>query len=91
PADYEGRRLMVWLRLLPLLIVAAVAVDPARGETLRDAVEHAVRTNPAIDAVLANKRATEYELRQSEGRRMPRLDLDADMGGERIDRPGGFT
>lgn len=82
---------MVWLRLLPLLIVAAVAVDPARGETLRDAVEHAVRTNPAIDAVLANKRATEYELRQSEGRRMPRLDLDADMGGERIDRPGGFT
>ncbi len=82
---------MSWVAVLPLAVAAAIAISPAQAETLRDVVEKAVRTNPAIDAVIANRRATEFELRQSEGRRMPRLDLDADIGGEKIDRPGGFT
>ena len=87
----KGVSLMILLRTLSIMVLALLCLTQARADTLRDVVEKAVRSNPAIDAVLANKRATEYELRQSEGRRMPRLDLDADLGGERIDRPAGFT
>ncbi|MDX2202844.1 MAG: TolC family protein [Hyphomicrobiaceae bacterium] len=82
---------MVLLRALPIALLAVLTASPAVAATLREVVEKAVRSNPAVEAVLANKRATEYELRQSEGRRLPRIDVDADYGAERIDRPGGFT
>lgn len=78
-------------RVVAVFVVCVVLALPAQAETLRAVVERAVRTNPSIDAAAANRRATEYELRQSEGRILPRVDLDADLGRERIDRPNGFA
>lgn len=73
------------------LVVAAGLASPASALTLREAVQAAIATYPSLEAAAANRRATEHELRQAEGRKLPRLDVDADIGGERIDRPGGFT
>ena len=63
----------------------------ANAVSLRDAVERAVQTNPAVAAARANRRATEFELKQAQGRALPQLSLDADLGRERIDRPEGFS
>lgn len=63
----------------------------AHALTLREAVEATVRSNPAIDAARANRRAAEYELKQSQGRALPQLSLDADVGREKIDKPNGLS
>lgn len=68
-----------------------IAVTPVSATTLKEAVARTVNTHPAIEAAKANRRATEYELKQSMGRRMPRADLEADVGGEKIDRPEGLA
>ncbi|MFM2423462.1 MAG: hypothetical protein RL291_1992 [Pseudomonadota bacterium] len=64
---------------------------PAAATTLQEAVQQAVNTSPAIEAARANRRATELELEQSKGRRLPRAELYGDVGEERIDRPRGFA
>jgi outer membrane protein, adhesin transport system len=57
--------------------------------TLREAVEAASQQHPAVAAAQANRRATSYELLQSQGRKLPRVDLEADIGEEKVDRPFG--
>ena len=57
---------------------------------MREAVEQAVLTNPKIDAAQANRRATVYGLDQAKGRFLPEIELDADVGQQRIDRPNGL-
>lgn len=70
-----------------------VCAGPATSDamTLRDAVEQALRTNPAVEAARANRRATTYELLQAQGRLLPQIGVQADTGGEKIDRPEGFA
>lgn len=79
------------LGLFTSLMVALALASPAHAESLRDVVAKAVTTSPSVEAADANRRATAMELRQAEGRLFPKVDLDADVGKERIDRPQGFA
>ena len=75
------------------LIIGCVTISDvhAAALSLREAVRYALDSNPEIRAAEANRRAVEAELRQAWSRRLPQVDLDADIGGEKIDRPRGFA
>ncbi len=57
---------------------------------MREAVQQAVLTNPRIDAAKASQRASRYGLNQARGRLYPEIELNADIGAQRIDRPNGL-
>ena len=58
--------------------------------SLREAVQQAVLTNPKIEAAQSAQRASRYGLDQAKGRLFPEVDLDADIGQQRINRPNGL-
>jgi adhesin transport system outer membrane protein len=60
---------------------------PAQAMSLRDAVQQAVSSHPAVDAARAERRATGHDLREAQGTLYPSLDLQADAGQQWIDRP----
>jgi adhesin transport system outer membrane protein len=62
----------------------------AFAETLKQAIETALQTNPRIEAALASQRATEFVLEQSKGRFLPEVDIRLDKGLEKINRPEGI-
>ncbi len=63
----------------------------AHALSLREAVAKAVQNNPEIQSVIAARRASDYQLRQAQGALLPRLDLTADFGAQRIDRPQSLS
>ena len=68
------------------MILAACAwtgAAHAASFSLQDAIRRAVTTNPAVGEARANRRATEFELRQSQGALLPQIRLQADIGPER--------
>jgi len=69
--------------------LAAMTLDSS-ATTLAEAVQQAVLTNPKIDAAQANRRATEYGFKQAKGRILPEVELGADIGQQKIDRPNGL-
>ncbi|WP_367781785.1 TolC family outer membrane protein [Mesorhizobium marinum] len=75
-------------------ISAAISLAALTGSvhatSLREAVQQAVLTNPRIDAAQANRRASEYSFKQAKGRFLPEVELNADAGQQRIDRPQGL-
>jgi adhesin transport system outer membrane protein len=71
-------------------IFLAGSTGHAYATSLREAVQQAVLTNPRIDAAQANRRASEYSFKQAKGRFLPELELSADVGQQRIDRPEGL-
>lgn len=81
-----GKRFLVLLALLPFILVSV----PAYSMTLRQAIAQAIKTNPRIKAAQANRRASDYVLDQATGRFLPEVDLRADVGFQRIDKPQGF-
>lgn len=81
----------VKVRIGLVALAIAVSAGGARALTLKEAVEWTVRTNPAVDAARANRRASEFELKQSQGRALPQMSLDADVGREKIDKPQGLS
>ena len=54
--------------------------------SINDAIQEAVRTNPGVSEASANRRATEAELRQSQGVLLPQIRLDASAGPEMLNR-----
>ncbi len=82
-------------RLLRSALLAGAAIAFSAPEvsatTIKETVRKAIAKSPSIEAAQANRRATKYELLQSQGRRLPRVDLEADAGWERINRPGGLS
>jgi len=64
---------------------AAIAQNPGQF-SLIDAINQAVRTSPTIKESAANRRATEAELRQTQGTLLPQIRLQALVGPERLDR-----
>jgi adhesin transport system outer membrane protein len=71
-------------------VATAVLTGHAQATSLREAVQQAVLTNPRIDAAQANRRASEYNFKQAKGRFLPEIELDADVGQQKIDRPNGL-
>jgi adhesin transport system outer membrane protein len=51
-----------------------------------DAINQAVKTNPGVGEASANRRATEAELRQTQGTLLPQIRLQANTGPEMLNR-----
>ena len=76
-----------------LIIIGTVAAivgmfGAAQAMTLEEAVSTAVSSSPAIGQSIDNRRAVEWELRQSRGLFLPRVDLEVSAGLREIDSPG---
>lgn len=81
-------------KLKPLLVSTAILMSWSTASsalTLKDAVRQAVQSHPSISAARSNRIATTYELKQAQGRYLPRIDLNAEVGAQWIDRPQGLS
>ncbi|MCX7303595.1 MAG: TolC family outer membrane protein [Hyphomicrobiales bacterium] len=76
--------------LLSIAVALAAMTLDSQATTLGEAVQQAVLTNPKIDAAQANRRATEYSFKQAKGRFLPEVEIGADIGMQKIDRPNGL-
>ncbi len=63
----------------------------ASAMSLRDAVRHTIETNPTVAASKADRLATAYLLRQSQGRIAPTIDISGDIGVQHVDKPMGIA
>ncbi len=63
----------------------------ANSFSLRSAVQSALDNNPNIEAARQNHQATTFALRQAQGRRLPEIRLDGDVGRQLIDQPQGLS
>jgi len=80
------------LRIGGYILGAALclACTSVSAMSLAEAVSRAVRTNPDIKAAQASQRATLQVRNQAAGRFLPEVNLNADFGFQRINRPEGF-
>ena len=76
--------------LMSVAMTLATMTLDSSATTLSEAVQQAVLTNPKIDAAQANRRANEYLFKQAKGRFLPEVELGADIGQQKIDRPNGL-
>ena len=75
------------LKTFIVIAVSAVGLTPATsGEpfSIVDAINQAVKTNPGVGEAAANRRATEAELRQTQGTLLPQVRLSASAGPEML-------
>lgn len=79
--------------ILSLFVVSGALgfAKSAAAEPLRDAVRHAVTTNPLVQARSANMKASAYELLKLRGEYMPQVEIFGDIGRERVDDPSSLT
>ncbi len=79
--------------VLALGVVAMVAATAtaASAMSLRDAVRNTIETNPTVAASKAERLASGYALRQSQGRIAPTVDLHGDLLLQRVDKPKGLA
>ncbi len=70
---------------ISLMLAVAVFSTAANAQrfSLEEAIRRAVATNPAVGEAAANRRATDFELRQSQGALLPQIRLQGDIGPER--------
>jgi adhesin transport system outer membrane protein len=67
-----------------LALVPMLAAFPATGETLRDAVEQAVRASPEVLASANRRLAADEAVNEARAGYLPRVDLNAGFGRERL-------
>ncbi|MEO0979930.1 MAG: TolC family protein, partial [Pseudomonadota bacterium] len=79
------------MRILPALLLSVCLVEASVAADLRQVVQEAVSTNPDVLESAANRRARDNEYRRSQGAFLPTLDLSAELGPERLDRPNSFS
>jgi adhesin transport system outer membrane protein len=68
-----------------LFACAVIASLPTCADTLRDAVEYAVRTNPEVLASANRRFAADQGVLQAQAGYLPRVDLNAGTGREQLD------
>jgi adhesin transport system outer membrane protein len=68
-------------------VARSLAGHAQQGETLRQAVETALKTNPRVLAADALRRAAVHDLQQARGGYFPTLDVSAATGRERTESP----
>ena len=77
-------------RLNQLLLICSfgLANIPAAGaETIKEAVQFALTTNPALKATEAEMRASTFELMELRGEYLPKVEVFGEAGWQRIDDP----
>jgi adhesin transport system outer membrane protein len=73
--------------LLPTaFLLLATTASRAEVFSINDAILQAVRTHPGVGEASANRRATESELRQSQGTLLPQVRVEASHGPEKLRR-----
>lgn len=79
------------LRLFAIFTAVLLVIPTiANAASLADVVREAVATNPSITAAQASKSASLRVLDQAKGRFLPEIDISADYGKQKIDRPEGL-
>ncbi|KVD24243.1 TolC family outer membrane protein [Burkholderia ubonensis] len=73
------------LAVLALASALAAASPLAAAQSLQEAVEQAIRTNPEVLATTHNREAADQGLKQARAGYWPRVDVDAAIGKERRD------
>lgn len=75
------------------IVVAGLclAAGPSYAEvfSINDALRQAMQTHPGVGEASANRRATESELRQTQGTLLPQVRIDASYGPEKFDQSPG--
>lgn len=70
--------------LFALFVVGGIA-PPARGQSLKEAIEQTLKTNPDVLIEVARRQATGDALSQAKGGYMPKIDLSTGTGKESKD------
>src|SRR3954463_9387671 len=78
------RKMIFVLVPVAIFAVAGIAGAAGPGFTIFDAINQAVKTNPGVGEAAANRRATEAELRQTQGTLLPQVRLSASAGPEML-------
>lgn len=68
---------------LAVILALAGSASAQSGVSLEQAIRTAVANSPRIGEAAANRRATDMELRQSQGALLPQVRVQADYGSER--------
>src|SRR6478752_9590091 len=77
---------MQFLRIAAVLSLVATVGTEVRAEwfSINDAISQSVLTNPGVGEASANRRATETELRQTQGTLLPQVRLESRVGPEKF-------
>src|SRR6478609_10740635 len=74
------------LAAIVLLDLLAWTEGHAATFSINDAISQAILTNPGVGEASANRRATEAELRQTQGTLLPQVRLESRLGPEKFDQ-----
>lgn len=85
-----SRRLQVLLRAVLAISLASASVI-ARAETLQEAIESTLKSNPDVRIEAARRRSIDEGLKQARAGFFPKVDLTTGLGRERLDNPTTFT
>ena len=85
PGHRSQRRFATVLAATAFLSLVAAA--PAGAQSLSEALDYAMETNPDVGEARANRRATDLELKQARGLYLPQIDLEASIGPQWRDEP----
>ena len=79
---------MQFLRIAAVLSLVAAGGTEVRAEwfSINNAISQAVLTNPGVGEASANRRATEAELRQTQGTLLPQVRVESRLGPEKFDQ-----
>ena len=85
-ADFSvsSRRSVAAVALSVLLVSFACGQANAEAFLINQAISQAVLTNPGVGEAAANRRATESELRQTQGTLLPQVRLGSSIGPEKF-------
>ena len=72
---------------ISLMTCLAALSAPAASMSLREAISLAMTSNPDVGEAIANREATEFQLRQGRGHYLPSIDLEGELGAEIADNP----
>src|SRR5690242_21662163 len=75
------------LRIIPFTLLALGTALPAAAQSLTEAVQLAVKTNPSVLSAARNREAADAGIGVARGGYFPRLDLLVGQGRERSDNP----
>jgi adhesin transport system outer membrane protein len=70
------------------IVMSCVFASPAGAISLQEAVEVALEANPEIGQAIANREATQFDLRQARGLYLPQIDFEGRYGPQQFSNPG---
>ncbi len=80
----NSRRALAAVAMTVLLVFFAYEKVHAEAFLINQAISQAVLTNPGVGEAAANRRATESELRQTQGTLLPQVRLGSSIGPEKF-------